>query len=160
MNYLWIGKIVNTHGIKGEIRIVSDAEYKDCIFKKGVHLYIGEEKKEEIISHHRIHKQYDLVTLEGINDINEVLLYKGENLFINRDEIIFPSFLKTDLIGMDVISEKNRGKVTQIRQSKAHDLFVIDDKHLVPYVEPLIEKIDFDEKKIYIVEMKGLFDED
>ena len=50
MNYICIGEIVNTHGIKGELRIVSDIEYKDYIFQKGIHLYIGKNKTEEIIS--------------------------------------------------------------------------------------------------------------
>lgn len=49
MEYLYVGDIVNTHGIKGEIRILSDADYKDCIFKKGVHLYIGKKKKWKLL---------------------------------------------------------------------------------------------------------------
>ena len=50
MKYIIIGKIVNTHGIKGELRILSDFKYKDKIFKKGFPLYIGHTKEKEIIN--------------------------------------------------------------------------------------------------------------
>ena len=50
MKYIIIGKIVNTHGIKGELRILSDFKYKDKIFKKGFPLYIGYTKEKEIIN--------------------------------------------------------------------------------------------------------------
>ncbi len=162
MNYICIGEIVNTHGIKGELRIVSDIEYKDYIFQKGTHLYIGKERIEETIATYRYHKIYDMVTLEGLQDINDVLGYKGEKVYINRNEFTFPSFLKEDLIGLDVISNGYQGKVTSILKSKAHDILVIekeDKKHLVPYVDELIENIDFERKKIEIKDMKGLFDE-
>lgn len=162
MNYVCIGEIVNTHGIKGELRIVSDIEYKDCIFQKGTHLYIGKNKSKEIIATYRYHKIYDMVTLEGLQDINDVLGYKGEKVYINRDEFSFPSFLKEDLIGLDVLSNGYQGKVTSILKSKAHDILVIEkenQKHLVPYIDEFIQNIDFENKKIEITDMKGLFDE-
>lgn len=163
MEYLYIGEIVNTHGIKGEIRILSDAEYKECIFKKGTHLYIGKNKDMETIVTYRVHKNYDMVTLEGLHDINDVIIYKGEKVYVKREEIEFPSFLKEDLIGMNVISSCNRGHVTSILKSKAHDILVIEDhekRYLVPYVEEFVEKIDIENQTIYIKDMKGLFDED
>ena len=163
MNYICIGEIVNTHGIKGELRIISDIEYKDYIFQKGIHLYIGKSKIEETIATYRYHKIYDMVTFDGLQDINDVLGYKGEKVYINRDEFDFPTFLKEDLIGLDVISNGYQGKVTSILKSKAHDILVIEkenQKHLVPYVDAFIQKIDFENKKIEITDMKGLFDED
>lgn len=162
MEYLYVGDIVNTHGIKGEIRILSDADYKDCIFKKGVHLYIGKKKEMETIATYRVHKNYDMVTFEGLEDINDVIIYKGEKVYVLREEIELPGFLKEDLIDMDVVSTVNRGKVKSLLKSKAHDILVIMDgekKYLVPYVDEFIEKIDFDTHTIYIKEMKGLFDE-
>ncbi len=163
MHYICIGEIVNTHGIKGELRILSDMEYKEYIFQKGVHLYIGKNKKEEIIATYRFHKIYDMVTLEGLQDINDVIGYKGEKVYINRDDFSFPSFLKEDLIGLDVIANGYQGKVTSILKSKAHDILVIeneDKRHLVPYVDVFIGKIDFENHTIEIKDMKGLFDED
>ena len=63
-DYVCIGKIVNTHGIKGELRILSDFELKNKVFKKGVNLYVGPEKQEFTITGYRHHKMFDMVTLK------------------------------------------------------------------------------------------------
>ena len=89
MDFLYLGKIVNTHGIKGEIRILSDFKYKEQVFKKGNNIYIGKDKIKEVLNSYRVHKNYDMVTLEGINDINDVLKYKGMNVYIDRNEYKF-----------------------------------------------------------------------
>ena len=60
-DYVCIGKIVNTHGIKGELRILSDFELKNKVFKKGVNLYVGPEKQEFTITEYRHHKMFDMV---------------------------------------------------------------------------------------------------
>ena len=73
---LYIGMVAGTHGIKGEIRISSDFKYKDLVFKKGNHLYIDDDNL--VINTYRVHKNYDMVTFENINDINDVLKYKGK----------------------------------------------------------------------------------
>ena len=65
---LKIGKFVNTHGIKGEIRIKSDFSRKDLIFKKGNYIYINNNKF--LIKSYRVHKNYDMLTFDGINNIN------------------------------------------------------------------------------------------
>ena len=73
MNLVYVGKIVNTHGIKGEVKIISDFEYKDQIFKIGNKIFVDDETLE--INSYRVHKNYDMITLKGFNDINEVLKY-------------------------------------------------------------------------------------
>ena len=50
MKYVLIGKIVNTHGLKGEVRILSSFKYKDKVFKNGMKVYIGKNKIEECIT--------------------------------------------------------------------------------------------------------------
>ena len=80
MEYIYIGKIVNTHGIKGELRILSDFKYKDRIFRKGFNIYIGKDKIKETITSYRHHKVFEMICMDGYNDINEVLKYKGENV--------------------------------------------------------------------------------
>ena len=54
MNYVNIGKIVNTHALKGEVRIISNFEYKQRVFKKGFNLYIGQNKNKEVIETYRV----------------------------------------------------------------------------------------------------------
>ena len=74
MKYLYIGKIVNTHGIKGEIRIISKFKFKEKVFKKDMTIYIGENKDKEIISTYRVHKNFDMITMNGYDNINQQYL--------------------------------------------------------------------------------------
>ena len=78
--YIYIGKIVNTHGIKGEVRILSNFEYKDKVFLENRRIYIGEEHIEEIVNTYRHHKIFDMITMKGYNNINQVLKYMNKNV--------------------------------------------------------------------------------
>ena len=69
MKYVLIGKIVNTHGLKGEVRILSSFKYKDKVFKKDMCVYIGKDKICEKISGYRYHKIFDMIMMK------EVMLY-------------------------------------------------------------------------------------
>lgn len=66
MRYIKIGKIVNTHGIKGELRILSKFPHKEEVFKADMPIYIEKESKE-IINSYRRHKNFDMITLKGYN---------------------------------------------------------------------------------------------
>ena len=74
MNLIYIGKLVNTHGIKGEVRIISNFKYKDIIFKKDNIVYIN--NIEYKILSYRVHKMYDMLMLENINSIDDALKLK------------------------------------------------------------------------------------
>ena len=87
-NYICVGKIINTFGIKGELKILSDFEYKERIFKKDFPIYIGELKEKELVNTYRMHKNYDLVVFNSYTNINEVLKYKGNKIYI-KSIIIF-----------------------------------------------------------------------
>lgn len=164
MNFIYIGEIVNTHGIKGEVRILSDFKFKKDIFKKGFKLYLGKEKQEKEINTYRFHKIYDMVTFVGINDINEVLDLKGLNVYINKEDLKVNGYFDEDLIGLHVVSDKRViGTVKSIMKSKAHDILVIENnekENLVPNIEEFVIKIDLENKKIYIKEIDGLINED
>ena len=86
MELIKIGKIVNTHGIKGELRILSKFPYKEKIFIKNMKLYI-DKKDIETINTYRKHKNFDMVTFTGYTNINEVLKYKGKNVYVNKEDI-------------------------------------------------------------------------
>lgn len=158
---IFIGKLVNTHGIKGEVRIKSDIDYKEIIFKKGNNLYI--DKQPLKINSYRVHKGFDMVTFEGINDINEVLKYKGKNVFINKEEIDEDIIFNEELIGYEVYNDKYLGKVVKLMKNKLYDILVIkknEIENLIPNIEEFVIKIDSKEKKIYIKEIEGLINED
>ena len=164
MDYIYIGDIVNTHGIKGELRIISDFKYKEYVFKKGNIIYIGKDKIKEEINSYRFHKIFDMITITGINNINDVLKYKGKKVFINRNDYEFDGVLDEDLINMEVlVNNKNIGKVKEIMKSPAHPiLVVINDKKriLIPYVDEFILNISLENKKIEVKAIEGLINED
>ena len=116
-----------------------------------------------IIKNYRKHKMYDMVLFYDINDINEVLKYKGQSVYINKDDIKVDGYFFEDLINLEVYSnDKLIGNVTDIVTSKAHEILVIEKnkkKILIPNIKPFIEKTDLENKKIYINEIEGLIDE-
>lgn len=165
MEYLYLGEIVNTHGIKGEVRIISDFKFKDVVFKKGNFLYIGNYKDKEVINTYRVHKNYDMVTFDGINDINDVLKYKGKKVYIIREEHNFDGILYEDVIGLDVYSEdKKIGTVDSIIKSHAHPILVVkndnDKEFMIPFIDEFIINVDVDNKKVDVKLIEGLINED
>ncbi len=155
---LYIGKVAGTHGIKGEIRILSDFKYKDIVFQKGNHLYIDEDNLT--IDTYRVHKNYDMVTFIGINDINDVLKYKGQDVYIDRSEYVFPDLLNEDLIGAEVYDGEDLvGVLAAVRKNANQELFVIkngDKEYLVPNVEDFVKNID--KERIDISSIEGLLE--
>ena len=150
MDYIYIGKIVSTHGIKGEVKIISDFFEKDKIFKKGFKLYITPLYHEEVINTYRVHKNYDMVTFNGYNDINEILKYIGMGVYIKRSDLALKEdeYLLSDLIGY-VVYDNNKllGKVSGINFNN-NVLLKIDDIFYIPFIDEFIEKVDVKTKKI------------
>ena len=87
MDYIYIGYIINTHGIKGELRILSDFTRKDLILQPNSPLYFGEQKHQEIISTYRPHKKFDMITLKNYENINDVLPFLKMNVYIKKSDL-------------------------------------------------------------------------
>lgn len=156
MNLVLCGKFVNTHGIKGELRILSDFEYKDRIFKIGGKIYV-DNKEYKIISY-RVHKIFDMIILEGFDNINDVLFLKGKNVYCKREDLNLKEgeYLINDLLGFNVyFKDKFVGNIINIELGK-NPLIIIDKKKYIPYNANFIDKIDFKEKKIILKNCEGL----
>ena len=138
MEYIYLGKIVNTHGIKGEVRIISNFRYKSRIFVKGFAIYIGKKKDKEVIDSYRVHKNYDMIVMRGYANINEVLKYKGEAVYIKKDDLKLErgEMLDEDLIGMKVL---------------------MNGEYYIPYVKGVVKEINLKEG-IILEDISGLFD--
>ena len=163
MKYIYVGDVVNTHGLKGEVRLISDFEYKKKLFKKNFKLYLGRSKEEVKVNTYRVHKEYDMLTFDGLTSIDDVIIYKGDKVYINRDDLKIKGYFKEDLIGLDVYSDNKRiGKVEFIMKNKAHDILVIteeDKKNLIPNIPEFVSKIDLEAKRIDIKAIEGLINE-
>lgn len=152
----YVGKIVNTHGIKGEVKIISNIKHKDLVFKKNNYLKVDDELLK--INSYRVHKNFDMVTFFDINNINDVLKYKGKKVYFDKGnlDILFDE----DYIGMEVYTDHLIGKVKDIINNGVQDILVIknDSKtYYVPNIDVFVKIID---DKIYINEIEGLIDED
>lgn len=153
MKYIYVGKIVNTHGIKGELRVLSESKYKNEIFKINNYLYIDD--KEYQIKTYRQHKNYDMVTLDDLDNINKVLHLKNKKVYTSRTYI--KEVLPEDLIGYEIINEGiKEGKVVNITKNKVQEILVTDTNKKVIFIKEIIKNIDNEKKEITV---GGIFDE-
>ena len=88
MTRLYIGKVVGTHGIKGELKINSEIEIQDKIFKPGSKLYFNNLTDEYEIESVRCHKDNYLVLLKGFYNINEVLFLNKSKVYVEREDFL------------------------------------------------------------------------
>lgn len=158
MRFIYIGKVTNTHALKGEIRILSNFEFKSKVFTKGFKLYVGHLKTEETIETYRRHKQYDMVKFVGIDDINDVIKYKGASVFINEEDLNLgdDEILTEELIGMKVYNDNSLvGNITEYREDNSNKNIRVNDK-LIPFNKDFISKIDKQNKEIHFHDI-GVF---
>ncbi|MBT2257314.1 ribosome maturation factor RimM [Priestia megaterium] len=170
MKWFKVGKIVNTHGVKGEVRIVSTTDFADERYEKGNKLYIFKEKQSEpvevTVASHRRHKNFDLLTFEGYHNVNDVEHYKNCEVKIPEEQLTDledGEFYFHEIIGCTVKTEDGVevGTVKEILTPGANDVWVVKKggkEVLIPYIDDVVQSIDIDEKEIVITVMEGLLD--
>ncbi len=160
MNKVYIGKIVNTHGIKGEIRLLSDFPFKDKVFVVGNNILVDD--IEYKINSYRRHKMFDMITLDGYNNINDVLFLMKKKVYFDKDKLVLSDdeILDEDLIKFKVIDEdRNIGKITEIfMASSTNKILRVEFSHevLIPYNSPIIKSIDKEKKEIHVSLIGGM----
>jgi len=143
--YLEAGIVINTHGIKGEVKIQPWADSVEFLrgFKR---LYI-DGKPYELLSG-RVHKDFLIAQLGGVEDINAAMILKNRIVTIDRDEAKLPKghFFLQDLIGASVVDEKGEelGKLTEVLDTPASNIYVVkgDREILIPAVKEFILNTD------------------
>ena len=128
--YIYIGKIVNTHGIKGELRLLSNFDKKEKVFIPATEILIGKEKVKEVIDTYRHHKEFEMITLKGYSNINEVLKHKGQPVYIKRQNLNLKEneYLLEDLVGLEIYEKEERiGVGKEIVYNNANILLFVDD---------------------------------
>jgi len=158
---VFLGEIVNTHGIKGELRILSDFQYKDEAFKVNNTLYIGKRKQEVVINTYRKHKVYDMVTFEGFESINDAIAFKGDEVYIKREDLNIDGYVDEDIIGLNAYdNDKLIGVVENIIKNKQQLLLIKnnDKSYMIPFVDEFVN-IDLENKKVNIKVIEGLLNE-
>lgn len=166
-NILEIGKIVSSHGLRGEVKIQPWCD--DVSVLMGVkHLYLGNKTDERKVLSAKSFKGMAIIKLEGVADIDEANKLRGKIVYADRDEIIKDedAFFIVDLIGMtvkDADSEKIYGALTDVSETGANDVYHIEKDgktFLIPAIPQVIKNIRLDDNIMEITPLEGLFDED
>lgn len=161
--FIYIGKIVNTHGIKGELRILSEFKYKERAFLENRRIYIGKEKIEEVINSYRHHKIFEMITLKGYNNINQVLKYLNREVYIKKNDLSLSDkeYLDDDLIDLNVIfNNQEVGRVLAIKKvsenNKVIEAIINEKRTLIPYHNDFIKNVDLVNKSIELELIEGM----
>lgn len=152
MKYVYIGKIVNTHALKGEVRLLSNFEFKDRVFKKGITFYMGQFKTPEVVETYRPHKKFDMVKFVGIDYINDVVKYKGDAVYVDESILSLKDdeILDSEFTNMNVyIDDKLIGKIEEYRNDNGNKMIRLNNK-FIPYNPNFISKIDKQNNIIYM----------
>lgn len=165
-NFLEVGQIVNSYGIKGELKVVP---YTDDITRfdelKTIYIQIGKELKKYEIEGVKYHKNNVLMKLKGIDDINDTEQFRNCYLKIKREDAVkLPedTYFIVDLIGIDVYEENGTsiGKIVDIFPTGSNDVYVVKDELgkqiLLPAIGEVIKNVDISNKKMIVNIIKGL----
>ena len=163
---LQVGIISSTHGIKGEVKVFPTTDdvkrYKKL---KEVYLDTGKELITLEIQAVKFFKQFAIVKFKGIDNINEVEIYKGKSLLIDREEAVALSkdeYYIADMIGLNVSTEEEEefGTLKEVLETGANDVYVIETSKygeiLVPAIKQCILDVNIEEKSMKIHLMEGL----
>ncbi len=160
MKKILIGKVVSTHGIKGEVKILSDFQFKNKVFKVGNKLIIDDELFE--IKTYRHHKNFEMVTLNDYKDINEVLFLIKKKVYIDEDTLNLENdeVLDEELINYSVVTfDGQRGKIKEVFLASPTNKIIrvqFEKEVLIPFREPLIKKIDKERKEVVVELISGM----
>lgn len=166
--FLDTGKIVGTHGIRGEVRIDPWCDSPEflCAFKK---LYLDENGETFIEVKSRPHKHIVLAKIKGVDTIEQAERLRGKIVYINRADIQLDEGVNfvQDLLGLEVTDAESGsvyGKITDVLRTGANDVYEITDdsgkKYLAPVIDEVIRETNVDGGYIKITPMKGLFDDE
>ncbi len=163
--YLEAGKIVTTHGIRGEVKIMPYTDSPDllCEFDR---LFIGKNHDEIIVERARVFKNTVITKFKGVDTPEAAEKLRNKLLYMHRDDLELDedTYFIQDLIGLEVRdadSDIVYGKITDVMQTGANDVYVIksdEREYLVPAIADVIISTDVDEGFMTIRPLDGLFD--
>ncbi|MBS4177145.1 ribosome maturation factor RimM [Lederbergia citrea] len=166
-----VGKIVNTHGIMGEVRVISKTDFPEERYSPGnlLHLFMpGSKQPQQLkVKSHRKHKNFDLLTFEGHSNINDVEKWKNGILKVSEtqlEELSEGEYYFHEIIGCVVttIDDDKLGKVIEILTPGANDVWVVKldngKEVLIPFIDEVVKDISIEEKRIIINPIEGLLE--
>ncbi|MCG1008704.1 ribosome maturation factor RimM [Salinicoccus sp. ID82-1] len=160
-----IGRLVNFHGIRGEVKVLSDSDFAEDRFSPGSSVEV--KGTSYTIDSYRKHKNFHMLKFKGVGNINEVEHLKGSDVLQEAEAVDVPleegEYHYRDIIGLDVLLEETLepiGTVSDIFETGANDVWVVDGdrQYMIPYIEDVVKDIDLERGHIIIHPMEGLLD--
>lgn len=174
MKYYRIGRIVNTFGIRGQLKVIADTDFAEERFSSGQKLVILKDDafvKEVVVANAQLHKGTYLVSFEEYNNINQVEAFKGCWLVISADdqqELPEDEFYHHQIIGLKVLTTegKHLGTIKEILQLGSNDVWVVKRPEakkkdaLIPYISQVVQQVNLEKGEVLIELMEGLIDDE
>lgn len=165
MEFLEVGKIINTHGLRGDVKVVAWTDSPED-FEDIPVVYIKKKTGNEKLTVSKIKYQKNnlIVKFKEINDINEAEKYKGLIIYADRDdlwELEDGVYYIADLIGLDVYDESGKiGVIADVFNTGANDIYDVkrDGKKnlLLPVIDDVVKEIDIENGRVTVHVMEGL----
>ena len=165
-DFIQIGRIANTHGVRGEIKVIplTNDMYR---FNNLKIAFLGEEKTKVEVENVKYHKNLVIVKFKEFNDINKIISFKDQYIYIDeKDKVALPKdhYFLYDIINCEVFDTQNNyiGIVKEVLQSASNDVYIVRDKkgkeYLIPAVKEFFINVDVEDKKIIIDPIEGMIE--
>ena len=159
--YIRVGRIVNAHGIRGEVR-VQPRRVSPALLTRCKTFYIDGQPITPTANH--VHKELVLLKFPGVDDMNAALTYKDKDLYIRRADARLPEgeCFDDELLGMEVYDEANGsllGKITQVETYPASKVYTVKGarEYLIPAVkDAFIRSVDLDANRMEVHVWEGM----
>lgn len=163
--FLEAGKIVTTHGIRGEVKIMPYTDTPELLAEFD-RLFMGRNKDEVTIVRSRVFKNMVIAKIEGVDTPEDAEKLRNKLLYMHRDDLELgeDTYFIQDLIGMEVRdadSDELYGVIDDVMQTGANDVYVVksaDKELLVPAIADVVISTDIDGNVMIIRPLDGLFD--
>lgn len=167
MDFYNVGKIVNTHGIRGDVRVMPTTDFVAERFAKGQDLYLQQagEPLKLIVESARQHKGFILVKFVGYDNINDVQAFRDHELMVSgKDQhpLEDGQYYYHQIIGLSVktVDGEELGTIKEILSPGANDVWVVqrDGKKdlLLPVIDDVVKDVDLDAGEVTVELMEGL----
>ncbi|MFD2670137.1 ribosome maturation factor RimM [Marinicrinis sediminis] len=164
-----VAKIVNTHGIRGELKVISTTDFEEERFAKGSQLWLSHPNESKpipwTVKSARPHKGSYIILFDGFTNINEVEKYKGGTLNITEQQFVpleENEYYVHEIVGCEVITDEgvHLGKIRDVLTTGANDVWIVKGEKgkeiLIPYIKDVVLEVDIEAKKIRIHLLEGL----
>ncbi len=166
MEYIKIGKILNTRGIKGELKIRPLTDFQTDRYQVGktIYIFFNNEYLKFEVKRYKSHNKMDLLILKDNEDINLIEKYKGSEIFVSADSettLYEDEYHLSEIIGLEVYQNDILiGHISDVKSYPQYDYLEIktlkEVKKLIPFLDKFVTSVDLETERIDLVDMEGL----